>query len=235
MQGLERWKEAQRVEKRYHFGALRRIQRSSDREFPFDAFSVSSEFFENRDILEVGCGPLAAIHYFEKARFKAGLDPLASELHYPYAGGVYHIQGAGEHLPFRDGAFDIVLGLNVLDHAIRPISMLREVHRVLKHDGALLLWSNTYNTLGIFGKSLELIDRPHPHHFSEAELFDMIRETRFEVPHHSSRKVSPVVAFRQAHQPLPAISLVKHYVKYLGGALILGLHQSSFLCIKSER
>lgn len=45
------------------------------------------------------------------------------------------VEGAGEKLPFPDASFDFVNVSEVIEHVNDPAQMLREVHRVLSHDG----------------------------------------------------------------------------------------------------
>ena len=47
------------------------------------------------------------------------------------------VVAVGEHLPFRDGAFDAVLSLHVLEHVKNPFVCARELARVLKPGGTL--------------------------------------------------------------------------------------------------
>jgi SAM-dependent methyltransferase len=47
------------------------------------------------------------------------------------------VVAVGEHLPFRDGAFDAVLSLHVLEHVKNPFVCARELVRVLKPGGTL--------------------------------------------------------------------------------------------------
>jgi SAM-dependent methyltransferase len=47
------------------------------------------------------------------------------------------VQGVGERLPFREATFDLVLTLETLDHCQSPASMVAEILRVLKPEGAL--------------------------------------------------------------------------------------------------
>ena len=47
--------------------------------------------------------------------------------------------GSGFHLPFKENSFDIVILAEVLEHLENPIEILKEINKVLKKDGRLLL------------------------------------------------------------------------------------------------
>ncbi len=49
------------------------------------------------------------------------------------------VQADAYHLPFRDNAFEVALCTEVLEHLHTPVHALREIHRVLKPGGKLLL------------------------------------------------------------------------------------------------
>lgn len=48
------------------------------------------------------------------------------------------VRGVGEILPFKDGAFDAVLSIAVLEHVKDPFACAREISRVLKPGGRLM-------------------------------------------------------------------------------------------------
>jgi len=50
-----------------------------------------------------------------------------------------HVQADAAWLPFRDGSFDGVICSEVLEHVPDPRVVLKDVHRVLKPDGLLLV------------------------------------------------------------------------------------------------
>ncbi|MFO0982577.1 MAG: methyltransferase domain-containing protein [Planctomycetota bacterium] len=85
-------------------------------------------------VLQIGCAAKDAIDYLPY-RLRFGLDPLAHFYRKSFgdlATGVTHVQAVGEFLPFRNGTFDAVLLLNVLDHLEEPGRILRDVLRVLR-------------------------------------------------------------------------------------------------------
>ena len=55
------------------------------------------------------------------------------------AQGVVDVFGDGRRLPFADGSFETVLATEVLEHVLAPADVLREMARVLKPGGRLLL------------------------------------------------------------------------------------------------
>ena len=55
------------------------------------------------------------------------------------AQGVVDVFGDGRRLPFADASFETVLSTEVLEHVLAPAEVLREMARVLKPEGRLLL------------------------------------------------------------------------------------------------
>lgn len=222
-----RWMDAQRAEKKYSH-ILEYIELPTESQFFSKKFPISSEFFNGKSILEVGCSPTAEIHYLEEAHFRVGIDPLTCEWKHLYQNGTNHIQGMGEYLPFKDETFDVVLCLNVLDHVQSPILTLKEIKKVLKEGGVLVLWLQTYNASKTIRRGVNLIDRPHPHHFTDGEVFFILQKIGYSVDHHSIRRVSLK----------SAISVIKKGritsgLKSLAANLFLGLSESSFICSKA--
>ncbi|MGH3203005.1 MAG: class I SAM-dependent methyltransferase [Streptosporangiaceae bacterium] len=94
-------------------------------------------------ILDLGCGDGAALaqavtqnpHH----RF-VGLDWSADALHQAKTKGLTTIRGSMQtRLPVTDGAADVVIMSELIEHLIDPDGALEEVRRVLRPGGALLL------------------------------------------------------------------------------------------------
>jgi SAM-dependent methyltransferase len=95
----------------------------------------------NGTILEDGCG---VGQYLKRlaagAKLAVGLEielPRAAEAH---AKGTEVVGGAGEHLPFPDASFDLVLSHEVLEHVQDDVQAVKEIVRVLKPGGRLVLF-----------------------------------------------------------------------------------------------
>ncbi len=82
-------------------------------------------------ILDVGCGSKPYRKYFGASEYIGleieGRNKLADR-HYD-----------GKEFPFKDGEFDSVFTSQVLEHVFNPEGFLREINRVLKDGGVLLL------------------------------------------------------------------------------------------------
>jgi ubiquinone/menaquinone biosynthesis C-methylase UbiE len=98
-------------------------------------------------VLDSGCGGGGtALSIAEESSLAIGLDldgrfvgsgtRLAAEKGIARAG---FVQGNGQSLPFRDGAFDLVLSHSVIEHVLDARAYLAECHRVLRPGGCLYL------------------------------------------------------------------------------------------------
>jgi len=220
-----RWRAAQEAE-REHF-RIYKDALSIQADFLYQNFTVGSESFENKAILEVGCSPIANIHSLGQAALRVGVDPLAFEYRGSYDSEVNHIQACGENLPFQDESFDLVLCINTLDHVRSPFSVLQEISRVLKKEGTLFLWLQTFSIFRTVRVKLSLIDTPHPHHLSDNEVLTMLLKLG-SVNYHQRKRVS-FKAQVSAMRGKRAISRLRS----LCANLFLGLYESSYLCSKS--
>ncbi|MFQ5761508.1 MAG: class I SAM-dependent methyltransferase [Candidatus Bathyarchaeia archaeon] len=68
-----------------------------------------------------------------------GVDPSLSMLRIVKARGVEVVSAVGEHIPFREDAFDYILLVNTLCFLDSPRIVIKESVRVLKKNGSLIL------------------------------------------------------------------------------------------------
>ncbi len=83
-------------------------------------------------ILDLGCGSKPYASFFEgRCSSYVGVD-----FQLPSAPDVLAV---GEHLPFRDATFDVVICTQVLEHDPDPQRTIQEAYRVLAKGGTLIL------------------------------------------------------------------------------------------------
>lgn len=222
----ERWSNAQNAEK-HAFDRRTIKQLRFDIGFFSKNFLIGSDYFLNKAVLEVGCTPLALIHGINKSRYKVGIDPLAGDWDSFYDKNTLHVQGVGECLPLPDRSVDVVLCINVLDHVRVPLKVLREIRRGLKDGGTLLLWLQTFSTNKGVRRLLGIVDSPHPHHFSDSEILELLGISSHRITYHQCKKPNINSAISLIIEGLFLSGL-----KSLLANLFLGLHESSFVCIK---
>jgi len=104
-------------------------------------FGLDRTFFENKRILDIGCGPSGSLEWADNAAERVGVDPLADK--YVRLNGGKHkmkyVNAGAEALPFDDQSFDVVSIFNALDHVRDVNKAIREAVRVCSSGGSLLL------------------------------------------------------------------------------------------------
>ena len=99
-------------------------------------------------VLDLGCGRTGGIERFWRdAGLAVGVDPDHGSL-VARGQGMPVLQGGGEHLPFADSSFHIVVSVWVLEHLETPENVFAEVARVLRPGGHFVfLTPNALNPL----------------------------------------------------------------------------------------
>lgn len=176
-----RWKQAQEAEIDHHTHAG---VDSEDRAVHIieNGFSISIDELENKAILAVGCGT-GVIHNLPAEVPKVGIDTLTGtnfETSTTALSSAELITAAGENIPFESETFDVVICRNVLDHTKKPSQVIDEIHRVMTSDGMLLFNLNIFNLPSIVNRRLGSIDTPHPHHYNEESLLNLMSSAGFK-------------------------------------------------------
>src|SRR5437870_6156033 len=92
-------------------------------------------------ILDVGCGTGANLQMLSEFGAAEGADMSTEALDFCRARGLSKVkQGAAEALPYEDASFDLVTGLDVVEHLDDDIAGLAEMRRVLRPGGRSLLF-----------------------------------------------------------------------------------------------
>jgi SAM-dependent methyltransferase len=90
-------------------------------------------------VLDAGCGTGRNLAEFGRLGTARGVDPSPAAIEFCRRRGLGEVEAAGiEALPFADGAFDLILATDVLEHVERDEAAASELRRVAA-PGALLL------------------------------------------------------------------------------------------------
>ncbi len=107
-------------------------------------------------VLDLGCG----LGDVARALGEAGANVVAADVSIENARRSHEnldragipalvVQGEGEHLPFGDGAFDLVVLADVIEHVDSVSATLGEVARILRRSGRLICVTPLRATLGM--------------------------------------------------------------------------------------
>lgn len=106
-------------------------------------FDLDLGWYTNKSVLDVGCGPRGSLEW---AKDTASLAVCADPLAWDYIKGfnaqshsMHYVAAPMEAMPFASASFDVVASFNNLDHVSDISAGVREMVRVLKPSGSLLL------------------------------------------------------------------------------------------------
>jgi SAM-dependent methyltransferase len=92
-------------------------------------------------ILDVGCGTGANLKMLAAHGRAEGVDISTQAIEFCRERGLDSVKlGAAEQLPYDDGSFDLVTALDVIEHLDDDVAGLREMRRVLRREGRLLVF-----------------------------------------------------------------------------------------------
>ncbi len=129
-------------------------------------------------ILDVGCGTGANLVMLSRFGEAEGVDVSPDALAFCRARGLQNVRlGAAEELPFEDGTFDLVTAFDVIEHMDDDVAGLREMHRVLRPDGRILLFVPTF--MSLWGVQDEVSN--HRRRYRLPELRQVVTEAGFEI------------------------------------------------------
>lgn len=130
-------------------------------------------------VLDLGCGRGGVVELvWTEVRLAAGLDPDPSSLTEHRATRLPVVRGVGQHLPFADESFDLVVSVWVMEHLDDPLAVLSEVRRVLRPGGHLVFITpnlrNPLLLLNRLGRAVPALQRrvvPRLYGRNEADTF----------------------------------------------------------------
>ncbi|MBC7227785.1 MAG: class I SAM-dependent methyltransferase [Thermoflexales bacterium] len=150
----------------------------ADNEYGFlDRKITDGQQIRGARILNLGCGTANDVWWLAGENEIIGLDYAQSGLRVAQRHGVVGVVvdlNLSPRLPFRDGAFDIVICKDILEHILEPLIVLQEVRRVLKDDGYVIISVPNHFYLPmrvriLLGKGLiwKSIGSDHSQHYDE--------------------------------------------------------------------
>ena len=106
-----------------------------------EAFGLDVAFYDGKDMLDIGCGPVGSLEWADNCKSRTGADPLADS-YVKLNGGkqkMTYVSTGAENMPFADQSFDVVSTFNALDHVENVDKAIAEAVRVTRIGGTLLL------------------------------------------------------------------------------------------------
>jgi len=98
-------------------------------------------FYNDKTMLDIGCGPRGSLEWGNNLSERIGLDTLVNE--YRHLGinkhKMQYIDAPAEEIPYADGYFDVVSSINSLDHVDDVDAAIQEIKRVTKSGGQIIL------------------------------------------------------------------------------------------------
>ncbi len=129
-------------------------------------------------ILDVGCGTGANLEMLSQFGEAEGVDVSADALAFCRARGLVNVkQGEAEALPYEDAAFDLVTGLDVVEHLDDDLAGLKEMRRVLRREGRALIFVPAF--MFLWGVQDDISH--HRRRYTMAELKQVVTSAGFQV------------------------------------------------------
>jgi ubiquinone/menaquinone biosynthesis C-methylase UbiE len=100
--------------------------------------------------------------------------------------------GYADRLPWNAATFDVVVSCNMFHYISEPLRALREMARVLRPTGALVLtdWCDDYFACRICNLYLRLTNRAFYKTYRQAECLELLKVAGYEVQSFERYKIS---------------------------------------------
>jgi 2-polyprenyl-3-methyl-5-hydroxy-6-metoxy-1,4-benzoquinol methylase len=182
-------------------------------------------------ILDVGCGTgLNASHLVQAGHRIVGIDLSSVAIEKCRERGFEAVlcDIDSEPIPYKDETFDLAYASDVVEHCADTAGFLRELHRVLKPGGMLLLSTPNsafwvYRILGLLG--LTASEYQHPGHirfFSIRNLSAAIEAAGFKVTRLAARHMYVVLGMRMGDPFAPLLQQMGFQKEVRWAALVQG-------------
>jgi len=166
-------------------------------------------------ILDVGCG----LGYGSRMLYQIHNSVVAfdiSDTAVSYAKrnhkGPMYTRADAQVLPFKDMSFDSVVAFEIIEHVSNDIYLLREIFRVLKREGTLILSTPNATHLrnrlecALFKKNLITEKQKNPYHkreYTPRQLARLLESTGFII----EKRWGQILTFPLVHKLPPCLSV----------------------------
>ena len=148
-------------------------------------------------ILDVGCGTGANLLMLSNYGDAEGVDLSEDALAFCRERGLDKVRlGAGEELPYEDGTFDLVTAFDVVEHMDDDLAGLREMRRVLRPGGRVLLFVPAF--MFLWGLQDDVSN--HRRRYRLPELRRVLEQAGFEIERTTYANITfflPILLMRQ--------------------------------------
>src|SRR5690349_5031002 len=132
----------------------------------------------NPRILDVGCGTGANLKMLADYGNAEGVDISPQAVEFCRERGLDSVKlGAAEQLPYENDSFELVTALDVIEHLDDDVAGLREMRRVLRRDGRVLLFVPAF--MFLWGVQDDVSN--HRGHYTLPSLLKAVKGAGFEV------------------------------------------------------
>jgi SAM-dependent methyltransferase len=139
------------------------------------------------NILDVGCGTGANLEMLAEFGEAEGVDLSSAALSFCRERGLQNVkQGEAEALPYASSSFDLVTGLDVVEHLDDDLAGLKEMWRVLRPGGRALVFVPAF--MFLWGVQDDISH--HRRRYTIDQLKRVVREAGFEVERASYVNIS---------------------------------------------
>jgi SAM-dependent methyltransferase len=176
--------------------------------------SLDDVFQNSINVLDLGCGPMGfniGLHYLAKTfalpcPALTNLDPLIHEYRdiYPEFRNITKADVTSIEELHTTEKFNYIVLENVIDHIAEPKPIIQQLREKLADSGRLLITCHTIpSILQSTEPILNVIDPPHPHHFTHQYLEEMLKELGY------SLTTSFAINLRESHPDFSLSTVAK--------------------------
>src|SRR3989338_2351959 len=182
---------------------------------------------EKKKILDVGC----AAGFFLAVAKENNFDPYGSELNAwlaDYGRKKFSLEnvktGTLEDAKWKENFFDDVTMWDVLEHAPDPLKTLREINRITKNNGYLIISYPDYSSIfaKLFGRRWWFLLSHHIYYFTPKTMNMMLEKAGFEV-----------VTDKMHWQELKIVYMLNMFVKLNKNPIIKAPFQAASAMLKA--